>query len=160
MPTDEEIQQILSDVSHAPYNYDPVGATDERIRVAPPDYRLTSYGTALGVGEAVFEVACANLAGFGNYPPSFPRVVSQTDSIEEGTVFATLATHFGFASLHPCRVLRVIREEDPRRFGFALGTLPGHIGAGRSVSCSLSTMVWISDSSGVFRTTDTRHSDK
>ena len=129
-PTDAEIARILSKVSERPYNYEHVGATEERLRVAPRGYRLSSYGTTLGIGEAVFETACAFLADFGNYPSSFTRVVSRTISIEEGTVFGTLAMHFGFASLHPCRIIRIIRAESPRRFGFALGTLPGHIGAG------------------------------
>lgn len=130
IPTDAEIHRILGNVSERPHNYEHVGVTEERLHVAPDGYRLSSYGTELGVGEAVFEVASALLAAFGNYPPSFTRVVSRTESIEEGTVFGTLATHFGFASLHPCRIVRVIRAESPRRFGFSLGTLPGHIGAG------------------------------
>ncbi len=129
-PIEDEIQRILSEVSARPYNYEHVGATDGELRVAPPGYRLSRYGTPLGVGEAVFETACASLAKFGNYPPSFARVVSLATSIEEGVTFGTLATHFGFASLHPCRIVRVERDASARRFGFSLGTLPGHIGAG------------------------------
>lgn len=129
-PTDAEIHQILANVSECPHNYGHVGVTEDRLHAAPDGYRLSSYGTDLGIGEAIFEAACGFLADFGNYPSSFTRVVSRSASIEEGTVFGTLATHFGFASLHPCRIVRVIRAESPRRFGFAIGTLPGHIGAG------------------------------
>lgn len=65
-----------------------------------------------------------------NYPPSFTRGIRASPSLEVGQVLGTLATHFGFASVHPCRVVYLIRENEPRRFGFALGTLPGHIEAG------------------------------
>ena len=96
-PADAEILQILSVVSEQPHNYEHVGVTDDRLSAAPAGYRLSSYGTVLGVGEAVFETACAFLADFGNYQSSFKRVVSRSTSIEEGTVFGTLAVHFGFA---------------------------------------------------------------
>lgn len=129
-PTEDEVRRILLDVSEGPFNYDCVGVTEERLHAAPSGYKLSSYGTTLGVGDAVFERARACLSEFGNYPATFTRVVSLSKSIEAGTVFGTLATHFGFASLHPCRVIRVVRGESPKRFGFALGTLPGHIGAG------------------------------
>jgi uncharacterized protein (UPF0548 family) len=129
-PSDDEVRRILSGVAEEAFNYPHVGVTQERLRVAPTGYRLSSYGTALGVGEAVFDRACSLLGRFGNYPSSFTRVVSCATAVDEGVVFGTLATHFGFASLHPCRVIRLIGTESPRRFGFALGTLPGHMGAG------------------------------
>jgi uncharacterized protein (UPF0548 family) len=145
-PTDQEIQRILLDVSERPYNYEPVGATEECLSVAPGGFRLSRYGATLGVGDATFEAASALLASFGNYPPSFTRVVSLSSAIEVGTVFGTLATHFGFASLHPCRIIRVVQGVSPRRYGFALGTLPGHIGAGEE--CFLLTL---DDLDGVVR---------
>jgi len=129
-PTDREVEAILSRLAEVPCNYEPVGATREELRVAPPGYALQAYQTELGRGDAVFEEACSQLSRFGNYPPSFTRVVANGSTLAAGLCFATLATHFGFASLHPCRVLEVFREEQPRRFGFSLGTLPGHIGAG------------------------------
>ncbi len=130
MPTDREVRAILHQLAEVPCNYGAVGATRDALRVAPPGYALHAYETELGRGDAVFEAACTELSRFGNYPPSFTRVVSNGSNLEAGLCFATLATHFGFASLHPCRVLEVFREEEARRFGFSLGTLPGHIGAG------------------------------
>lgn len=130
MPTDREVEAILTQLAEVPCNYEPVGATGDGLRVAPRGYVLDAYETELGRGDGVFEAACEQLARFGNYPPSFTRVIANGEQLETGLCFATLATHFGFASLHPCRVLEVFREEDKRRFGFSLGTLPGHIGAG------------------------------
>ena len=131
-PSDERVRRILSGLSDVAYNYAPVGATEGKLTSAPAGFTLSSYGTQLGTGEDVFEAASTVLADFGNYPSSFTRVVraSEAQAIEPGLVFGTLATHFGFASMHPCRIVRVIREEAPRGFGFVLVTLPGHIGAG------------------------------
>ena len=131
LPTDREVVEILTRLADVPCNYEPVGMTrDEGLRVAPRGYALHAYEAELGQGDAVFEAARAQLSRFGNYPASFTRVVANGGTLEAGLCFATLATHFGFASLHPCRVLEVFREDDSRCFGFSLGTLPGHIGAG------------------------------
>lgn len=132
MPSDEAIRALLAERAGAPLNYPDAGITDAPRSVAPRGYRLTAYETVLGRGDAVFERACASVEGFEHYPPSFTRVVRESPALELGTgqAFATVARHFGFASVHPCRILRVLREPEAGRFGFSLGTLPGHIGAG------------------------------
>lgn len=44
---------------------------------------------------------------------------------------AVLAKHFGFWSLNACRIIYTIEEEnDSPRYGFAFGTLPGHVEEG------------------------------
>jgi uncharacterized protein (UPF0548 family) len=129
-PSDEKVVEILARVSREPFTHPHVEQTRNPLAQAPKGFVLHRYGTQLGVGDEVFERACQVLLEYKHYPPSFTRVVRATPTLEAGQVFGTLATHFGFASLHPCRVVYVIREERPRRFGFALGTLPGHIGAG------------------------------
>ena len=98
--------------------------------MAPTGFRLDVYGVEVGQGETDFARACEAVATFVHYPPSFTRVYSLSSRAEVGTVFGTIASHFGFTSMHPCRILEVIDESAPRRFGFALGTLPGHIGDG------------------------------
>jgi len=48
--------------------------------------------------------------------------------IAEGTVVAVIVRHFGFWSVNFCRIVYVIDE--PRRFGFAYGTLMKHAESG------------------------------
>ena len=91
----------------------------------PPGYTLDAYSVELGSGESLFDRAKDAVARFAHYPASFSRVVQLEGPLRPGLVFGTVATHLGFASLHPCRVLFVIDE--PRCFGFGLGTLPGHV---------------------------------
>lgn len=129
-PNEDQVVEVLAAVSDQPFNYPHVGLTREQLANAPDGFVLHQYGIEVGEGDTVFEQACEVLADYGHYPPSFARVIRATPRLEEGQVFGTLATHFGFASLHPCRVIYLIGENEPRRFGFALGTLPGHIEAG------------------------------
>jgi uncharacterized protein (UPF0548 family) len=53
-------------------------------------------------------------------------------SISEGTVIGVLGRHLGLRSLNACRIAYTIEEEGPslKRYGFALGTLPGHVERG------------------------------
>ena len=48
--------------------------------------------------------------------------------IEPGSTVAVLARHFGFWSLNVCRIVYVLDE--PRRYGYAYGTLPEHAETG------------------------------
>jgi uncharacterized protein (UPF0548 family) len=125
--TDERVREILAPLADASFQHEPVGITRSQIAAPPPGYRLDVYGVTVGEGDTAFEAACARLRDFDHYPPSFTRVVKLSPGLAAGQVFGTLALHGGFASLHPCRVVEVIDETRPRRFGFSLGTLPGHV---------------------------------
>ncbi|MEM1029676.1 MAG: DUF1990 domain-containing protein [Myxococcota bacterium] len=132
-PRDERVRQLLRGVRNAAFTYDDVGWTLRDPRPPVPDgYTLDDYGTELGAGADVWAQAKAALSRIHNYPASFTRIVRLDDDddgpVSPGTVFATVARHFGFWSAHPCRVHAVIETTD--RYGFAFGTLPGHAEAG------------------------------
>ena len=53
--------------------------------------------------------------------------------ITEGTVVGVLGRHFGVWSLNACRIVYTIEEKEAsllKRYGFAFGTLPGHVELG------------------------------
>ena len=127
-PPDRDVHGLLRARADSPFTYADVGITRNDLREAPPGFVLDRYGTELGRGREVFERACAILARIGNYPPSFTRIVRLGDVIEPGVLFATVASHLGFASVHPCRVIFVERSDE--RFTFGFGTLPGHAESG------------------------------
>jgi uncharacterized protein (UPF0548 family) len=127
-PTDEEIRALLRARAEAPFTYKDVGVTRDELSVAPSGFKLDRYGTELGRGQEVFERAREVLGKIGNYPPSFTRVVRLTDVIEPGMMFATVASHFGFVSVHPCRMIFV--EQNEHRLAFGFGTLRGHAESG------------------------------
>ena len=129
-PDDERVRALLRDVSTADFTHSHVGTTRADLEDAPAGYVLDRYGAPLGRGESVFDAARSALRDFANYPASFTRAIRLEETFEAGTVFGTVATHFGFASMNPCRIAFVVDEAEAGRFGFGLGTLPGHAAAG------------------------------
>ncbi len=112
----------------APFTYDAVGSTANELTAAPPGYVLDRYGVVLGRGVDVFDRARRALSLLRNYPPSFTRVVMDREALAPDALFATVAAHLGFASVHPCRVIRLY--EDEGRYGVSFGTLRGHAESG------------------------------
>lgn len=129
-PSDARVRALLKKVADAPFTHEPIGASCDELVTAPDGFVLDRYATELGKGAEVFERGRAALCRIDNYPPSFTRVVHLDPEAEvaEGGLFATVARHYGFASVHPCRILYVVDEA--RRFGFGFGTLPGHAESG------------------------------
>lgn len=125
-PDPDRMRTLLNEWQAIPFPYAGVGATQEDLTRAPDGFRLDTYQTPLGRGRATFDRAVQALRELANYPPSFTRVVKPR-AIAPGEVFATIASHPGFVSIHPCRIIYVLQEEEEEgRFGFGFGTLPGH----------------------------------
>ncbi len=129
-PSDERVRTLLAETASAPFTYPFEGLTKDELAESPRGYRLDRYGTPLGAGRTVFETAREALRAFANYPTAFTRVVKLDPEFRTGLVFGTVASHFGFASVHPCRIAFILDEPEANRFGFGLGTLPGHAGCG------------------------------
>lgn len=129
-PSDDRVRAALRPIAESAFTHPHEGVTQTDLFQAPAGFVLDRYGVELGQGEKVFEAARTALRGFANYPASFTRVVRLEETFEPGTVFGTVASHFGFASMNPCRIVSVIDEPQAGRFGFCLGTLPGHAATG------------------------------
>jgi uncharacterized protein (UPF0548 family) len=108
------------------FNYGELGSTREG-QPAPPGYVADRYGSELGSGEHVFELARSAIETFRMYPEPWTRVLSRA-GVALDAEFVTQIHHLGFWSLNPCRILDVVdrREDDSACFGFAFGTLFGH----------------------------------
>lgn len=118
---------LLEAKAEDPFTYADVGATEDDLAEAPRGFHLDRYGAVVGEGRPAFERCCEALGRIGNYP-AFSRIVRRPGELVPGSLFATVVTHFGFVSVHPCRVIYVLRGPD--RFGFGFGTLPGHAESG------------------------------
>jgi uncharacterized protein (UPF0548 family) len=66
------------------------------------------------------------------YETGWTRLCWPDASISEGTVVGVVGRHLGFRSLNACRIVYVYEDEEPslQRYGFAVGTLPGHVERG------------------------------
>jgi uncharacterized protein (UPF0548 family) len=82
----------------------------------------------LGYGEAAFNKAVEALRSWKMFDLGWVSLCWPEAEIKVGTTVAALASHFGFWSLHPARIVFLVDDDDARmrRSGFAYGTLQGH----------------------------------
>jgi uncharacterized protein (UPF0548 family) len=105
----------------AELTYPEVGATGGEL---PPGYRHLRRRVSLGTGRAVFDAAADALFGWHMHAGSVTRVAA-TAPRAGPDVIVVLTVGAGPLRVHaPCRV--VWMADEPRRQGFAYGTLPGH----------------------------------
>jgi uncharacterized protein (UPF0548 family) len=91
---------------------------------APDGFRLDHYDTVLGQGPEAFGRAVLGLQSWQAHRSFGIRVLPEATEVRPGaTVVVAVGTPF-LALAAPCRVVEVIDE--PSRWGFAYGTLPGH----------------------------------
>jgi len=140
-PSDDRIRRFLTEQATLEHTYPAVGRT---LRL-PGDLVPTGYDpdherTLLGRGRETFEAACRAIARWEMFPPGWTRVTSVEGAIPplaRGTTVAMMVRAFGLWWVNACRIVYVVetsprslREEGVRRFGFAYGTLPGHVERG------------------------------
>lgn len=105
--------------------YSQVGATrPDAGPVSVPGYRTMRRRESVGHGGPTFARAAAALRSWQMYRTAGLAVRAATPAVEPG---ATIATGIGVGPVRlwaPCRVVWVVDE--PTRFGYGYGTLPGH----------------------------------
>jgi uncharacterized protein (UPF0548 family) len=129
-PSDTRIGRFLDDQRSLPFSYPEVGASRDG---APPGYPVNQLRGRLGVGPETFARAVEALRRWRMYETGWTKLCWPDAPIMEGTVVGVLGLHFGLWSLNACRIVYVIEEEEAsllRRYGFAFGTLPGHVERG------------------------------
>jgi uncharacterized protein (UPF0548 family) len=128
-PTTAELERVLAACAGAPLTYDAVGAT----RATPPSgYYVDRYAVDLGRDAAAFAAACDAVRRFVMYPRPWTSVHRAFDEPHQGAEFVAAIRHMGFWSANPCRIVYTMNETDEtaQRYGFALGTLEGHVETG------------------------------
>lgn len=120
-PSAGAIARFLDRERARSFTYDAVGAT--RDGGAPPGFVVDHNRQRL---LGTFAAACAQLAAWAMFPPW--TAIAPATPIEEGRVLAVLVHALGVWFTNAARIVYVIDE--PRRFGFAYGTLPGHAECG------------------------------
>ncbi|MFJ5896196.1 DUF1990 domain-containing protein [Streptomyces sp. NPDC093064] len=107
-------------MSTAHFTYEEVGATREQGH-CPPGFHLLHVRTRIGEGEEVFRRASEAVMTWEMHRALGVGIEASADRAAPGVdVTVTLA---GVVRA-PCRV--VWTEQEPRRAGWAYGTLPGH----------------------------------
>lgn len=125
-PSDNEIEQFIASQANLSFSYRQVGATKER--QPPVGYPVNNYRNKLGAGKELFEKAVAALYSWQMYALGWTTIYPLQALAATGNVVVVQVEHLGFWSLNPCRIVYTIDENDEnsRRCGFAVGTLPAH----------------------------------
>ncbi|MFF9410127.1 DUF1990 family protein [Streptomyces anandii] len=107
-------------MSSADFTYEEVGATREQGH-CPPGFHSLHVRTRIGEGEEVFRRACEAVLTWEMHRAVGVGVDTPADRAAPGVdVTVSLAA----VVKAPCRVVWTV--EEPRRAGWAYGTLPGH----------------------------------
>lgn len=126
-PTDAALAALRERDRAADFTYPHVGHTRDG-PAAPAGYDDDHNRVRLGSGAAVFAAATAAVRAWAMFPPGWTRVVPAGAPVEAGQVVVVVARVLGLWWTNVARVVYAIDE--PRRFGFAYGTLPGHVEQG------------------------------
>jgi uncharacterized protein (UPF0548 family) len=127
-PSGESLRRFLARQAKLPFSYGAVGAT----ATAPPaGYVVDRTLIKLGEGESVFRAATAALRRWEQFRLGWVEASSPDTPIQPGEVVAVMGRALGWWWLNACRVVYVVDESGPvGMFGFAYGTLPGHVESG------------------------------
>jgi uncharacterized protein (UPF0548 family) len=127
-PRAETIQASLAAQARLDPTYPAVGAT---ATTPPAGYVVDHTRSKLGAGEKDFAAAKAALERWQQFRLGWLEANPEDTPIKEGQVVAILARSLGLWWLNACRIVDVVDEDGPvKRFGFAYGTLPDHVGSG------------------------------
>ena len=124
-PTERDVIQFISAQRDLPFTYSEVGATNT---TPPAGYTVDHNRIQLGEGEVPYGRAVEALKTWRQFDLGWVTIVPRGVAVEVGATVAVKARAFGTWSLNAARVVYVIDE--PRRFGFAYGTLPDHVECG------------------------------
>lgn len=129
LPVPKQVEQYLEVQAKLPHSYQPVGAT------AWPDpvkgFNNDRLRVELGRGAADFERAKEAIRRWRMFPDGWTQILPEAVPIQKNEVVAMYARSLGLWWRNACRIVYVVDE--PSRFGFAYGTLPGHIERGEEL---------------------------
>lgn len=117
-PTSRDIAAFLATQQTADFSYPEVGATRGAI---PAGYVVDRREIQLGTGRPAFDAACHALRNWKMFDLPWLQLEPPDVPIAEGSVVAIVARTLGLWAVGACRIVFVVDE--PRRFGFAYGTL-------------------------------------
>lgn len=127
-PSVDLIRKFIAEQAKLDFSYSEVGAT---ATTSPSGFVVDHTRIRLGEGEAVFQSGIASLKRWDHFKLGWVDVWSPETPIHPGEVVAVMGHALGSWWLNCCRIIYVVSESGPtQKFGFAYGTLPGHIESG------------------------------
>ena len=124
-PGAELVDRALGAAAHAPLSYAPVGGTEGPL---PAGWDHDDQARVVGRGDAAWDAAREAVRRWVPFSMPWVRVHDPALPLAEGAHVAFTSHQLGLWTLNVCRVVAV--WDGPTRFGFAYGTLDGHVVAG------------------------------
>ena len=122
------MRRFLGEQAELPFSYAAVGATAD---TPPPGFVVDRTRVKLGTGTAVFQAAKAALQRWEHFRLGWVEAWPSDTAIKPGEVVVVAGWAIGLWWLNSCRIVYVVDESGPiKKFGFAYGTLPGHVESG------------------------------
>ena len=127
-PTEQVIRKFLEQQQACDFSYAEVEGTRDQ---APAGYASDHRRIELGTGEDTFAAARAAIDDWQMFAVGWVDLYPARPVIEPGTSVAIVFRVAGLWWMSACRIVYVIDEPGPpARYGFAYGTLPGHVERG------------------------------
>jgi uncharacterized protein (UPF0548 family) len=143
-PGTDILSQFVAQESALDFSYLAVGAT---AKTPPVGFIIDRTRIVLGAGETVFEAAKSALRRWQQFRLGWVEAWSPETPLEVGQVVVIMGRAMGFWWLNSCRIVYTVDESgETTKFGFAYGTLPGHVESGEERFL----IEWDQDSDQVF----------
>lgn len=127
-PSADCICGVLATQKQLDFSYPVVGATAE---TPPNGFVLDHTRIKLGNGHSVFHSAKAALQQWQQFRLGWVEISPPDTPIEVGEVVAVIARTMCLWWLNCCRIVYIVDESgSSTKYGFAYGTLPGHVECG------------------------------
>lgn len=129
-PTEAALRQFIAEQHALPFTYEGVGATADEAAI-PAGYAIDRMSVTLGRDEAVFTAAKQGLKAWQQFQLGWCEAWPRTTPIRHDETVAVVARSMGTWWTNAARIVYAIDEAN--RFGFAYGTLPGHVEMGEEL---------------------------
>lgn len=121
-PLTADIRDFLNNNALTEFSYSDLGCTRGRNVVG---FNTDRFRIELGTGDAALEKAKRAIRDWRGFATDWVRLCWPYKKIAPGAVVAVLVHHYGVYSLNAARIVYVVDE--PKKFGFAFGSLLRHI---------------------------------
>jgi uncharacterized protein (UPF0548 family) len=125
------VKSFLSAAAGAQLSYPGKGSTRDPDARPPAGYDRDESVAVIGSGAADFAAARTALQNWQMFPAPWTSVQPAGAPVTAGTSVALLIRVLGLWWINASRVIYVVDE--PRRWGFAYGTLPDHVERGEEL---------------------------
>lgn len=130
-PTPAKLRRVIAEQSALDFTYPAVGATASNTSM-PEGFVVDHTRVELGKGPDVFARAKAALERWGQFDLCWLEAYPSDTFLRKGETVVVVARAGGLWWTNAARIVYAIDEgtEAASRFGFAYGTLPGHVESG------------------------------